>query len=139
EKVSPKLVKYIYRNYDFNKPFTYHTKIMEMLDYIEILKTIPNIPQYIFEIDEFLFWAKCISRNLFFIFKDRYQFYDFYTQTISIKLSEVRRNLGNYPPWITNLKMIYKYLYLGIISASGNWKNSKKIFQKVFKEINTKN
>jgi hypothetical protein len=139
EKLSPKLIKYTYRNYNFDKPFMSNTKLREMAEYYAILGNIINIPQYIYQTDEFLFWAKCVTKNLFFIFDDRLQFYDFYTQTISIKLSEIRRNLGNFPVWVSNLATIYMYIYMEIIKTPSNWKNSKKYFHKVFDEINAKN
>ena len=139
DKFPPKLIKYIYKSYDFTKPFVSHNKINEIMKYYNKLKDAKHIPKYIFEIDEFLFWAKCVELNLFFIFENRYQFYDFYTQAISIKFSETRRNIGNFPQWISDLKTMYKYIYLETIKVPSNWKKNKHFFNKIFNDINDKN
>ena len=153
-KISAKLTKNIYHKYDFMKPLSENKEVYKLLEHYNMIinTNLKNIPQYIFEIDEFIFWVKCIINDLYFVFNNRNQFYAFYTQAISMENSEIRRNIG-FPEWITisdkpfkdqnNPKLIsqniYKYLYLDLICNTNNWKNNQKIFDFTFKKYNNKN
>ena len=137
--LSPKLVKNIYRNYDIYKIFNSQKKIKELTQSIFQLKNI-NVPQYIYDIDELLFWEKCFQKNLFFVFDTRLQFYDFYITTISVKNSETRRNI-QFPYWIQTLDEMSVYIYLNSIKTTedNEWQISKSKFNSIFLAINNKN
>jgi len=142
DKLSPKLVKHIYRNHDFMKsiyaPNIKTKKIIENLIMFDKMGII-NIPQYIYDVDEFLFWARCVTKNLFFVFANRSQFYMFYTETLGVQNSETRQNLI-FPVWVQDLYQMYKFIYLKIISpVNKQWISSKKIFNITFSKINMDN
>lgn len=140
DKISPKLIKNIFKNHNMMKPIYLDEKLYDLKkNYIKYLdKNNINIPQYIYNIDEFIFWTKNIMNGLYFIFDDRVQFYAFYTQVISIETSEVRRTI-NFPLWIQTPTKMRIYIYLEIIKKNSGWKNSNSIFETSFNEINKKN
>jgi hypothetical protein len=138
--LSPKLVKNIYKNYDTNKLFDSNKKVKELTEYVITFENI-NIPQYIYEINEFLFWAKCIHNHLYFVFDDRIHFYNFYITAIGMEKSEIRKNFG-FPQWIDtrDYNHMQKYIYLGLIKNNNNeWQTSRHNFLLTFDIINEKN
>ena len=137
--LSPKLVKNIYRNYDVYKIFNSQKKIKELTQNVFQLKNI-NVSQHIYDIDEFLLWAKCIQKNLFFVFNERLEFYNFYITVISVKNSETRRNI-QFPQWIQTLDDMFIYIYLDTIKTTedNEWQASKSKFNSTFFAINNKN
>jgi hypothetical protein len=136
---SPKLVKDIHKNYDVHKHTEGNKNIKDLTERIYMLKNM-NIPQYIYEIEEFLFWAKCIQNDMYFIFDNRLHFYNFYVTAISIRNPEIRRNFG-FPSWIEIFDNMYKYIYLSLINHNGNnrWKMNYHNFFMAFDIINDKN
>ncbi|XWV25666.1 putative ORFan [Tupanvirus deep ocean] len=137
--VSPKLIKRIIETYDVQKQLHNHTEIKNVIQNFISIKDF-NIPEYIYDIDEFLFWSKCILKNLFFVFENRYQFFCFYTTAQSIKNSEIRQNI-NFPSWVRTLDNMYIYIYLEIIKNSSNdrWKIYEVDFGLTFLSTNNKN
>lgn len=140
DNFSSKMIKSIYRIHNFTKPLSGNKKVKELIDYFVLFdkKSIHTFPQYIYDIDEFLFWAKCVEKNLFFVFDNRLQFYTVYTQSISVENSEVRQNI-NFPSWIQTLDSMYKYIYLDNTQSTHEWNESCKQFYITFDTINTKN
>ena len=140
EKISPKLVKNIFKNHDILKPLCLDDKLYELKKiYFKFFDNNNiNVPQYIYNIDEFIFWAGNVMNGLYFVFENRVQFYAFYTQVISIETSKVRRTI-NFPLWIQTHTKMKIYIYLEIIKKNSGWKNSKIIFEITFHEINEKN
>lgn len=139
EKVSPKLVKYIFKTYDFSKPMCLNDKLLEFKKYY--FKLVDNniyLCQYAYDIDEFIFWASCALNDLYFVFDNRIQFYAFYTQVVSIEMSEIRRNI-NFPLWIQTPTQIKIYIYLETVYKNSGWKNNHTLFNITFNDINAKN
>lgn len=137
---SPKLVKNVYRSLDFTKSLPTDSKVVKVLnEFVSLNKKKYIVPSYIYEIDELLFWSKCIDQGLYFIFDKRMDFYTFYTQSISIQNSELRRQI-DFPKWITNIKKMYQYIYLDVTRNNDNkWRKSQSEFLKTFNDINAKN
>jgi len=136
DSYSSKLVIDIYKNYDVYKPLKVQNKILEVCDTNGSLNNLKNYPQWIYCIDEFLFWAKCTRNNLFFNFDDRITFYDFYTKSLGVNRSNMRRD---FPTWIVRIDQMYMYIYLDTIDYSGNWKINSRVFAKVSSTVNEKN
>ena len=137
---SPKLVKSIYRTYDLTKPIYYNPKIKEITNHYSILKCykIPHIPSYIYDIEEFSFWAKRIINESFFTFESRDQYYTFYTYAINADKPEIKQKF-NFPGWVQHSKVMYEYIYLDTINTTGDWKTNQYIFRTVISHINKKN
>lgn len=140
DKISDKLIKNIYQSHNFMDCGIYNKQInlifTKLGKLVEIDKI--NIPQYIYKMDEFIFWLHCYELNLYFIFENRVLFFQYYTDAISMENSEIRRQI-NFPYWITNMGSIYKYIYLQTLNYAGNWKNNKISFDSTFNEINKNN
>ena len=137
---STKLVKSIYRNYDFSKTYYSNHKILKMVKYCSVVKNnkILNIPSYIYDLEEFFLWIKGIVKKFFFVFESRTQFYIFYTQASNLNRQEIKEKF-NFPTWVKNEMTIYSYIYLDTINAAGNWKVDPAIFRNTMTDMNTKN
>lgn len=138
--VSPELLANIYETYDFSKPYILNLKVKNVIKKFTDMYSnkIYTIPQYIHKIDEFLLWCRCISKDMFFLFKDRSEFYNFYTFALSIEISETKQTL-NFPKWIKSQCEMYIFIYLETISLNTDWKKQKKSFMTTFDTINRKN
>ncbi|XWV26636.1 putative orfan [Tupanvirus soda lake] len=138
--VSPKLIKRIIDTFDIQKQLHNHTEIKNVIQNFISIKPY-NIPEYIYDIDEFLFWSLCVIKNLYFVFENRCQFFCFYTTVQSIKNSEIRQNI-NFPAWVRTLDNMYKYIYLDIVknnSEANQWKNNRSDFYTTFNTVNEQN
>ena len=140
ELSSPKLVKDVYQNYDLMKPISLNAKVTKIMNEYTLLKKYGLVlyPQWIYTVDEFLFWTKCIRNDLFFIFTNRVNFYNFYTKSIGVENSEFRQSFG-FPTWVRNIFQMYKYIYLDIIQYPKNWKTNSRVFEDAFRNLNHKN
>lgn len=139
DRYNSKLVKNIYNSYDHLKPFKFNSQFIRIYE-ISIQTEISNsiYIDWIYTIDEFLFWNKCIKMNLYFIFDHRIDFYSFYTQSIGIDNSEFRRNF-NFPFWIKDIKKMYAYIYLNVIKKPEDWRSNRNSFNTIFDKINKQN
>ena len=139
DKFNPKLVKSIFKKCDFKKPIK-HNILMDITDKLAYINTIGiNVPDYIYDTDEFILWSMCIRQNLFFVFDTRMQFYDFYFRAKQLDDKEIRRNI-NLPEWIgNNLGRIYVYIYLDITNPTTEWKNNYRSFISIWNNICKKN
>jgi len=132
-----KLIKSIYRDFDVQNNLRNKEKMAQLSDIIFNIRNI-NIPEYIYDFDEFLFCTNFVGLDLYFIFANREQFYNFYTTVKSIENSMIRRN-NNFPSWIKNLFDMYKYVYLEIIMISTETINNMSSFSSTFRKINNLN
>jgi hypothetical protein len=139
DKLSPKLVKCICRKYDFARGYdiSNHTKLTDLTTYIINFKML-HLPQYIYDVDEFLFWATYANNKIYYLFDKRENFYDFYTTAKSMENSEIRQKYY-FPPWINNVDYIYIYIYMDIIIKNDDWKKNFLKFSLEFKRINKQN
>lgn len=98
-----------------------------------------NISPYIYDIDELFFWDYCISNTIYIVFKNRFQFFDYYAQIKSIEYCKINQDI-QIPSWL-NIKNNdhYRYIYLSIINESGNWKKNSYIFNKIWNKTNIRN
>ncbi len=135
DSLSPKFVKNIYRTFDHHG--ANNEKITVLTDCLISIKKI-NTPQYIYDMDELLFWIELVRQGLYFLFDRREDFFNFYTITKSMESSEIRRN-NNFPYWIKTIDKIYAYLYLGIVSSKQEWRKNLYIFNSEFNKINIEN
>lgn len=132
DKLSMKLIKSIYRNCDFKKHVV-DSKIKKIMDNTILLNKLKlNIPQYIYESDEFLFWSDCIVKRLYFVFNDRKSFYSFYIDAIRV-VNEISRKEYNFPLWINTIESMYIYLFFKHTLPDGNWKTNRTIFKNCWK------
>lgn len=139
-KVSFKLIKNIYQSYNFIEPNRNNKELSPTLTQLQFLVDVEKIiiPQYIYTMNEFIFWSECYTQNLYFVFENRVLFYQFYTEAIRMKISEIRRQI-NIPHWIRSRECMLKYIYLQTINYPGNWKNNKNSFDVIFDALNNKN
>ena len=82
---SPILIKSIFNTYEFSKCLNDNNKVMRIMQ-LHIMtrqKNIRNIPQYLYDVDEFIFWADCVHDGLFLVFESRTQFYEHYVEIIN--------------------------------------------------------
>ena len=119
-----------YQDYSLYKTFINFTST-----YVQILK-VDAVPHYIYDVNEFLFWYKCFSRKLYFLFDSRAKFIDFHERCRTI--DKVGRD-GNLPGWLIDSNSKYIYIYLSVLEAEGRWGDSIIELQKVFKMINNQN
>ena len=140
DKLSTKLIKRIYRSYDMFKPIYQNKNLKEIIQYFmtfEQMKII-NIPQYIYDIEEFLFWGKCVSSSMYFHFENRLEFYDFFIRITNMELSDI--NSTSRPRWARTFTNTCKYLYLEIVDkTTAGWKTNQRIFEQTFRALNEEN
>lgn len=137
EKLPSKLIEHIYFNNNFTKSALFDTKFKKICESHKLLKIkkIKEIPSYIYETDEFLFWTRCICHQLFFLFDTREQFFNFYIQSLRITNSK-NKTIIDFPSWARSPDCRYKFVYLDVIKKT--YKSSKN-FNDVFNGINEKN
>lgn len=134
DKFSQKLVKSIYKNHIFTKPMMMQDKLKQILNNLNIFnKNNILVPDYIYDIDEFILWSNCIIKKLFFVFKNRMQFYIFFTKTQCIKNSNESKNF-KFPNWITSESLTYVYLYLETVCEKNNWNISRNSFTRIWNQ-----
>lgn len=128
-----KLINSICSNYDLSKPFALNGNFIQINNCFSTLEklNIKYTPNYIHVYHEYVFWAKCVLNNLYFLFIDRKQFFTFYILVIVS-----RDNLSSFPSWIKNLKILYICIYMRLI---GNNYRSKRDLLHYFNRINRQN
>lgn len=135
DKLSPKLIKSMYKDYDLTMPLSVNIKIKDMIQRVVFFSQVNliNIPQYIFDVDEFLFWANCVSKKMYFVFETRTEFYTFYTQANNPNFLDI-----DLPLWAKAPPSLYKYIYLCAINKINIFEGLRE-FNTTFDKINNHN
>lgn len=141
--VSFKLIKCIYRNFDFTKTIESNDEFnltMKLYKYL-VRSKYKNIPQYIYEINEFILWGRCVTNKIYLIFADRTKFYEFYTTILRATSANNDSNDLDLPHWVNTKLLTYQYIYLVTICADNPtvWKANSKNFYSTFNRINNAN
>lgn len=140
--VSEKLIRSIFRHYD-TESTTYSDskmpKITKCISFLKHYKIRGSIPDYICDMDEFIYWIKIMHDGACYLFDSREQFYNFYICATNIDKPDIRSKFS-LPVWASHLDITTTdYVYLYCIDAPGNWKTNQIEFRKIASEMSEKN
>lgn len=133
ENISEKLIKDIFKKYDFSLSVSqnnFYTSLMSNFTML-VKKDIINFPQYIYSVEEFMFWSERIRKNIYLCFENRFHFFDFYTKCIN------QQYLNNIP--INKINNKYIYIYLESVVPTNEWKKNLKTISETWTNIRNKN